>query len=104
MNAEESRAPLCLLASFMDFYYAVVPLFCGIPPKPDGGAVFGFDAAADDDAINEAAAALPTDAPADALADTKADAILDAGVDAAAADPRGADREPRTSDAAATQD
>ncbi len=108
-NAEESRAPLCLLPSFMDFYYAVVPLFCGSPPKPDGGPVFGFDAADSDAAVDdganvEAGAALQTDAPADALADTKADAILDAGVDAAAADHRGASPEPRASDAAATQD
>ncbi len=46
-NAEVSSAQSCFLRSFDDFYYAVVPLFCGPPPIFDGGNALRFDAGDD---------------------------------------------------------
>jgi hypothetical protein len=55
--AEAGVSTACASASLHDFYYAVVPLFCGSPPPPEGGApppdgragdaAFGEDATTD---------------------------------------------------------
>ena len=84
-SGEAASAPLCLLSSFADFYYAVVPLFCGVPPKSDGGDALRFDAASDD-SIVEARTASALDASAGPLDDAKPppDAKIEAAFDAAA--------------------
>jgi len=78
---EAASAPSCLLPAFADFYYAVVPLFCGVPPKRDAGvAALGVDASEED--FVEASATPPADALTDALADARVDMAVDARGDA----------------------
>ncbi|HZU85382.1 MAG TPA: hypothetical protein VE987_20765 [Polyangiaceae bacterium] len=74
----DSGAAACLATSFVDFYDAVVPLFCGpAPSRLDAGALF-LDAALD-------AASEPPDGSADASRPGQHDAASDAAsVDAPA--------------------
>jgi hypothetical protein len=81
VSSEAAAAPSCLLPTFADFYYAVVPLFCGVPPELDGGGPAGIDASEPSPA--EASALSPIDAPATALEDGGVDAAIDVKVDAA---------------------
>jgi hypothetical protein len=64
-EADSGMPAACLLPTFQDFYYAVVPLFCGSPPPSPDAAVDGM---ALSDAGNDAAsgdAASPSDASTD---------------------------------------
>jgi hypothetical protein len=90
-----ASAPLCFLSSFTDFYYAVVALFCGAPPKSDGGDALSFDAS--DDLPVEAPAAPPLDAAAGpeddakSLPDAKSGAAFDSAPNGGPADVRESD-------------
>jgi hypothetical protein len=79
---EGGPAAPCLGQRFSDFYFAVVPLFCGSPsPGREGGGLV-FDASAGDAAVADRAADVGTDAPSGPPADAQTDARSDAAEDA----------------------
>jgi hypothetical protein len=89
-EADAATSANCLLPTFADFYYAVVPLFCGVF---EGGGAPAVDASADSapaavpDAAPDAdadAAADDADADADARADATTDAKAESATDASA--------------------
>jgi hypothetical protein len=88
VNGEVAAAPSCLLPTFADFYYAVVPLFCGVPPR-DAGTFPDIDASVD--AISGASVVPSTDAWGDAFMDVWTGAVADAKAADAIADARAAD-------------
>jgi hypothetical protein len=86
-EADAGDAAKCLIASFVDFYKAVVPLFCGEPPAGlEGGVLLVFDASsvASPEASGDGASEAHASSPSDALGATDAEdagALSDAAKD-----------------------
>jgi hypothetical protein len=78
---DSGRAADCLLPAFLDFYNAVVPLFCGAPASDFDAGSPQFDASAD--VARAMASDATVDARMDALGDTRAEAPSDAVIEAA---------------------